>query len=332
MEKNFQLAAAERGLGFFTVNLKEGVLTWEKETGRTLGAEADSEGVKFVGHLTSNLRSYVSRGIASNSNERFRCIVPLGDDIVEAVILPTPEAAPGVRQGFFFPYPLQNPMEMMKKYFLSNISNTLRSLLNSVIIASDVVNRAGKEKIVQHVKFLSLMAEDAREVNTLLNRLVEIINYSPPGETKPTEDINVHDLLTNIHANLHYLAEDASIALTLALPDSMPAIRGKITLLLMTFFLSIHYALSKTNPLGEIIITANDQQGLIVEICFSNTDIPPNIAIYPEKHDLAAVRINGWSEGAELQLADSLITLQGGRLSVLDNGRGLGMLKLSLPG
>ena len=64
----------------------------------------------------------------------------------------------------------------MKKYFLSNVTNTLRALLNSVIIASDVIAAAGEGGITDYHKFLPLMAEDAREVNKLLNRLGELSN------------------------------------------------------------------------------------------------------------------------------------------------------------
>lgn len=330
MKNSFKQAAAEKGLGFFSLNLKEENIIWEEETSSAMGSNAEKEKSVLASYLTSSLRSYVLNGLANRSNERLRCIIPLMGDVMEVVILPPGENSGDIREGFFNPYPLHIKMELMKKYFLSNISNTLRSLLNSVIIASDVIATAEKE-ILLGDKFLSLMAEDAREVNSLLNRMGEIINYSPPEGTGSTEEIDIKDLLSVIHDNLHYLAEDASISMSVALPEGIPPLRGNFTVYLMTLFLAIHHALSKTEALGEIIITARDLKKWILEIGFSNSDIPSDATLYPEKHGLVPVVPGGWSESAALQLIDALLGLSGGELTVLENKQGLGLLMLPLP-
>ncbi len=328
MKRNVQLALAEKGLGFFSIDIKKKAFSWDEETARMLGDRADTEKMSMIKHLTSPLRSYLFQPGAAG--ERLRCLIPLNREVMETVILPPEKGADGVREGFFFPYSLNESLDLMKKYFLSNISNKLRSVLNSVIIASDVV-AASKETIHQHQKFLSLMTEDAREVNTLLNRLGEIINYAPPGAMTSRELVETSNLLTTIYANMHYLAEDASIALNKAVPEAIPAVRGHFTLLILTFFLAVHYALSKTEPMGEILITARDHEGWQVEICFSNTDIPSNMAVNLGTYGLKPVAMGAWSESAALQLIDSLLGLHGTKLTLLSNNRGLGMLILPLP-
>jgi signal transduction histidine kinase len=331
VSKIFQAASAEKGLGFFALDLKSRTIVWEAETARSLGADAERARAALASSLASGLRSYILREIAAGSGEQFRCLAPLQGEVMEVVIMPPAKGAEARREGFYAPLALREPMDTLKKYFLSNIANKLRSLLNSVIIASDVLATVDRDAIMKHQKFLNLMAEDAREVNTLLNRLGETINYAIPGAAAAAEPIEVPQLLEAIHANLHYLAEDTSIALTFAVPGSMPPLKGDPIHFLLIFFLAVHYALSRTDPLGEILITARERAEWDVEVYFANRDIPSDVAVSPDAHGLAPMRPAGWSDGSELQLIDSLLGLRGTSLTLLGNGKDLGLLRLPLP-
>ncbi len=329
MKKALQSAAAEKSLGFLTLDLKARKISWSDETADILGAQAAGEAAGLLASLQSGLRAYFPRTPAEGGHERQRTIVPLKGEVMELVILPHDLSTPHLREGFFSPYPLQESMELMKKYYLSNISNKLRSLLNSVIIASDVVAASDKAALMGSHKFLDLMAQDAREVNTLLNRLGEVINYSPV-DTGGREEIGLAPLLESIHSGIQCLAEDASISLQLALPGDLPVLRGSRTRFMLAFFLALHYALSNTEPLGEIITTAQERNGWAVQICYAGGGIPADLAVQPEKHGLIPAVLKSWSESYELQIIDSLLALSGGGLSLMGDGRGVGLLKVSL--
>jgi hypothetical protein len=327
VEKAVRSAAAEKGLAFFALEPAGGIITWAGGTGRNLGEEIPDR-VDLSSRLTAGIRAYLNSELACPGTQRLRGVFPVGGQVVEAVFLPWDGT--GLRDGYCSPYPLHEPMETLKKYFLSNISNKLRSLLNSVIIAGDVVAAANLGPSPDHGRFLSLMAEDAREVNTLLNKLSEVVNYAHPAGVAGDGTVDVPAILRFVHGNLQYLAEDASIALSLAVPEAMPAARGNHALTLLVFFLALQHALSCTDPLGEIIMTAAEREGWAVEICFANRDIPASMAVYPEKHGLAPVVMEGWSDSAPLQVADSILGLYGGALTFLRSERGLGFLKIPL--
>ncbi len=327
MKGLFQFVAATKGLGFFRLNIETGEVTWEEETAGLMGPRADEEREGLSRRLTGGLRNY----LFSDRAGELRCIVPIMGSTAEMVFLETDDPTGDTRPGFFSPYPLNGSLETMKRYFLSNISNKLRSLLNSVIIAADVAATSTPEMSYDPGKFLSLMAEDAREGNDLLNRLNEIISYSAANGHLAPESIDLRGLLRVIHSNLNHLAEDASIALILAIPDDLPEARGHFISYILSIFLAIKYALTRTDPMGEIIITAREGEGRwSVEICFAPGEVPAGLALSPEEHGLVPLAISGWAQGEEIQLIDSLLALHGGELTVMANGEDLGFLRLAL--
>jgi signal transduction histidine kinase len=327
LKELFQFAAATKGLGFFQLNIETGEVTWEEETAGLMGPRADEEREELSRRLTGGLRNY----LFSDRAGELRCIVPIMGSTVEMVFLETDGPTGDTWPGFFSPYSLNRSLETMKRYFFSNISNKLRSLLNSVIIAADVASSHSPEMKTDCGSFLSLMAEDAREVNDLLNRLNEIISYSAANGHPAPESIDLRGLLRVIHANLNHLAEDASIALMLAVPDDLPEARGHFISYILSLFLAIKYALTRTDPMGEIIITAREEDGRwSVEICFAPEEVPAGLALSPEAHGLVPLTVGDWIQGEEIQLIDSLLALHGGGLAVMANGEDLGLLRLTL--
>jgi signal transduction histidine kinase len=332
MKSGLHQATAELDIGFFTFDPAHQRVQWVEPTLQRFGVRGPGMADELGRRLRTGLRSHVLRGLSEQPTERYRCIMPIGSKVSEVVFLPRGEEAEnGQREGFFFPFPLHESLDTMRRHFLSNISNKLRSLLNSVIIASDVIAAAAQDQIQDHGKFLGLMAEDAREVNTLLNKLAEVISYTSPSLVILDDRVDVRSVLADVHTGLQFLAEDASIKLTLAVPDTLPPARGSHLQLLLVFFLAVHHALSRTDPLGEIMITVGASGALTVEIIYANGEIPPNLAVSPEAHGLVPVVPAGWSDSAGLQSIDALLGLVGMNLTPLGSGTGLGLLKLPLP-
>ncbi len=332
MKRIVSLALAEHGFGFFTMARADGSIAWSEDTVQMLGADAPSEASRLSRYLVSGLRAYALKNLAGGQKNRQRCLVPFRGEVAETVLLP-PQGEAGAKgfEGFIFPYPLHEPLGMMRKYFLSSVTGRLRSLLNSVIVAGDVVAAADRETLWEQQRFLALLAQDAREVNAVINRIGEVAGYTPPGARAYEELVSVPELLETLQADLSHLAQEADISLRTAVDPAMPPVRTSRTIMAMTVFLAFHYALGHVKPLGEILLTVGDFDGWTIDFLYGAMDIPTNLAVRPERHNFAPVAVEDWSTGAELQLIDSLLGINGSGLSVGSREDGTGLISMHLP-
>jgi hypothetical protein len=297
-----------------------------------LGADAPSEASRLSRYLSSGLRGYVLKNLDAGPKSRQRCLVPFRGEVAEAVLLP-PRAESGTAeyQGYIFPYPLHEPLGMMRKYFLSAVTSRLRSLLGSVIVAGDVVAAADRETLWEQQRFLALLAQDAREVNAVINRVGEVAGYTPPGARAFEELVSIPELLGAMQADMSYLAGEADISLRLAVDAAMPPVRTSRTIMAMAIFLAFHYALGHVKPLGEILLTVGDFDGWTIDLLYGAMDIPTNLAVRPERHNFVPVEVGDWASGAQLQLIDSLLGINGSGLTAGLREDGTGIVSLHMP-
>jgi signal transduction histidine kinase len=146
---------------------------------------------------------------------------------------------------------------MAKTHFLSNMSHELRTPLNAIIGYSEILGEEMRENGQdEHANDLKNIHSSGAHLLGLINELLDLSKIEEGRMDILNEDINVHELTTDVLNTIYPLAEKNANQLNVEVTPDINIIRADITKLRQVLFNLLSNACKFTHN-GHITLTLN---------------------------------------------------------------------------
>jgi len=169
----------------------------------------------------------VLRG-APASETRFSRDDQTGETLFRVRITPISaqgEDAPGVLLHFTDITHLSEAEEM-RRDFVANVSHELRSPLTAVLGFIETLRGPARNDADARDRFLTIMEEQAQRMNRLVGDLLSLSRVEAEARVRPSDHVDLGDVLNSVIATLRPQAEDQGSALVLERPPGDYVVRG----------------------------------------------------------------------------------------------------------
>ncbi len=211
-------------------------------------------------------------------------------------------------------------VDKLKDQFLANTSHELKTPLNGMIgLAESLKDGIAGELPSKAVENLELITVSGRRLSTLVN---DILDFSKIAQHELELNLRPQDVksIVNVVLNLSRpLLGNKTVALQNKIPDGMPFVLADENRLQQILYNLVGNAIKFTEK-GTIIVGAEmEEDFLVVSVKDTGIGIPEDkldaIFEYFEQADGSIAREYGGT-GIGLNIAQSLVTLHGGKLNV----------------
>jgi signal transduction histidine kinase len=302
---------------------------------RYLDIEAD----EIVGEDIASLKTIISLPDFWQSllaRETFYSLVPARNFLLLAISRSYPEPSPeNVKRLLLVrPYSLEREFMRMRTNLNQNVALEIRSHLNSVAIASEIILQPElQESEPTKKRFLATFFKDITDLSTLFSEMQEIVEPIPFPNRIHRLSLDWKALVTDQLSKVRGLASERNIFLTSDIPAHLPAIEGDYHWLYLALYGAINYLVTAAPALAGMRIACHaDDRGIETTIRIPLPEIPPadlwpppTIFPLPEENP----RI-GKMLFSELALARSIILLHQGELERTEEYDSL-TLRVTLP-
>ena len=109
--------------------------------------------------------------------------------------------------------------EQMRRDFVANVSHELRTPLTAVLGFIETLRGPAKNDPVAQDRFLSIMSTEAARMERLVKDLLSLSRVESEERVRPTERINLVDLIASVHHSLGPVADRADVTVALDMPE-----------------------------------------------------------------------------------------------------------------
>jgi two-component system phosphate regulon sensor histidine kinase PhoR len=212
--------------------------------------------------------------------------------------------------------------EQMRVDFVANVSHELRTPLTSLSGFIETLRGPAKEDAEAREKFLAIMQDQAERMFRLINDLLSLSRIELDEHSRPTESVDLAELLESVSRMLALKAEEKGMALAVTLPEGEPArVRGDSDQLMQVFLNLIDNAL-KYGTAGtpvEVVVRRRDPRRFAVDVKDKGAGIPadhiPRLTERFYRVDAARSRELGGT-GLGLAIVKHILNRHRGRLSI----------------
>lgn len=156
-------------------------------------------------------------------------------------------------------YMMRSELTTMKKDFIANVSYEVRTLLNSILIATEIMSdETFKADTEERKKFLSIVSEDVNKLSSLMNNFMDIIQIQTSKLEMKKEFIDIPQLIETSVNNMKSMADGRSVKIKTFLPKKLPQVTGDFEWLCQVMYKILSNSIKSTPPLGEINIKVKD--------------------------------------------------------------------------
>lgn len=117
-------------------------------------------------------------------------------------------------------------MGQMRRDFVANVSHELRTPLTALIGFIETLQGPARNDPVGQERFLGIMATEAHRMNRLVGDLLSLSRVEADERVKPTEVLDLGQVVRSTVHGLTKLAEDAGVEVLSDLPDDPVQIAG----------------------------------------------------------------------------------------------------------
>ena len=116
--------------------------------------------------------------------------------------------------------------EEMRRDFVANVSHELRSPLTAVLGFIETLRGPARDDPAARDRFLSIMEEQALRMNRLVGDLLSLSRVESEEKMRPSDDVDLTDVVNGVIASLRRQAEGQGSALELEVEPGDYVIRG----------------------------------------------------------------------------------------------------------
>ena len=270
------------------------------------------------------------------ARETFYCLVPGRNFLLLTTSRGyTSPSRPDIRRIILLrPYSLERDFIRMRSRLNQNIALEIRSQLNSVAIASEIIlqpelqdNEGTKEL------FLSTFFENITDLGKSFNELQEVVEPIPFPNRVRAVDLDWRGLLTDLLAKVRGLASERNVSLVSDLSTNLPTARGDYHWLTLALYAVLDHLVAAAPPLGEVQVACHAAEGAIettirlAEFENSSPAAWPPTTLFPLPEDNPRI---SRMEFTDLALSHSIFRLHGGEL-LKGNEEGALTMRIRLP-
>jgi hypothetical protein len=302
---------------------------------RYLDVEAD----EIVGEEISRLETIISlpgfwRSLLAR--ETFYSLVPARNFLLLAVSRNYPEPSPEKVKRILLvrPYSLEREFVRMRSNLNHNVALEIRSHLNSVTIASEIILQPELQvDETTKKRFLSTFFKDVTDLSTLFSEMQEIVEPIPFPNRIHRLALDWKGLVTDLLSKVRGLASERNIFLTSDIPSHLPTIEGDYHWLYLGLYGAINHLVTAAPPLAGVRISCHASEGSIeTTIRIPRPEKPPSDEwpppiLFPLPEDNPRI---GKMLFSELALARTIFLLHRGELDRAEEDDSLA-LRVTLP-
>lgn len=193
---------------------------------------------------------------------------------------PRPEGSRGGRPDFILvtveDLSERHRLERMRADFVANASHEMRTPLAAVSGFIETLQGPAKDDPVARERFLAIMSDQARRMRRLIDDLLSLSRIEMRAHLRPSETIDLVEIVQRVASSLAPIARDADVALDLDLADTPLKVRGDADELAQVFSNLIENAI-KYGGTGKTV-TVRAQRGEAGAVAVSVADQGPGIA------------------------------------------------------
>ncbi|WP_226621480.1 ATP-binding protein [Alloyangia pacifica] len=114
----------------------------------------------------------------------------------------------------------------MRRDFVANVSHELRTPLTALLGFIETLRGPAREDAAARDRFLEIMGNEAGRMERLVGDLLSLSRLEAEERVRPTEPVDLPDLLTSVMSGLAPVAEETGVTLVPELPDTPLEIAG----------------------------------------------------------------------------------------------------------
>jgi len=107
----------------------------------------------------------------------------------------------------------QETAGQMRRDFVANVSHELRTPLTSLLGFIETLRGPAQDDAAARVRFLATMAREGERMNRLVSDLLSLSRVEEDERVRPTERVELLEVMTHVSRNLAQLAEAAHVTL-----------------------------------------------------------------------------------------------------------------------
>lgn len=267
------------GVGLLGIDSDNRVVQASESFLRYLDIKAD----EIVGEEISRLKTIISLPDFWQSllaGETFYSLMPVRNFLLLAISRSYPGPSPGkVRRILLMrPYSLEREFMRMRSNLNQNVALEIRSHLNSVAIASEIILQPElQENEPTKKRFLTTFLRDITDLSTLFGEMQEIAEPIPFPNRVHRLSLDWKGLVTDLLSKVRGLASERNISLTSDFPAHLPAIEGDYHWLYLALYGAMRYILDSAPPLSGVRIACHAAaKGIETTIRIPRPEKPPS--------------------------------------------------------
>jgi two-component system phosphate regulon sensor histidine kinase PhoR len=170
----------------------------------------------FVRFRQPELRRTIQRVLSSGIAEKLEYNEPVPDDRwFNTEIAPVPSKKRKLFALSFLDFSEVKRIDRMRSDFIANASHELRTPLTSLIGYIETLNGPAKSDPKASKRFLGVMHEQAERMKRLVNDLLSLSSIEMKANVRPSETVDLTEILETVIASLSGLAQQLEVELEL---------------------------------------------------------------------------------------------------------------------
>ena len=146
----------------------------------------------------------------------------------------------------------------MRRDFVANVSHELRTPLTALMGFIETLQGPAREDAAARDRFLTIMAAEAGRMNRLVSDLLSLSRVEGEERVRPTGRVALDDLVRSTAHSLAPLAQEAEIAVDLALPEWPVSVPGDADQLRQVITNLLENAIKYSEPGDSVTVTLGE--------------------------------------------------------------------------
>ena len=146
----------------------------------------------------------------------------------------------------------------MRREFVANVSHELRSPLTALLGFIETLKGAARDDAAARDRFLTIMEREAGRMNRLIRDLLHLSRVESEERVRPTERVDLADILRSTVTTLRPLADESKVHLTVEIPPGPSTVAADADQLVQVFQNLIENAVKYGGAGGQVTVRLSE--------------------------------------------------------------------------